>query len=417
MDVLQHIRPHVKLEPAQKGNWNLPSVKDILHVPDPQLGDPTRSPAATPSPLCATCLSKDHKVQLRPEGSCPSCTYEQTLVPARQVTRPFSDRSVTGHVSGESNRGRPPCRSYRPQTVPIHPPSHAPIQTPLASPLTPTASSPAFTLGFRPSLPGIPPRASVQIPPNTHSRPPAFTAHTLSAAKKASNDRHKLSEKHRRDGQGSFVRAGYEMRAGLNPGVLSDCRICMAESPSRRGSTALCPSSVSSSQEDSIMRSLSPSNGANAGGPGNGKLKMAKNEMLEEGLMWEFSWVLHMVPQDVAMHLDRIRILAAQMEADKAFGLQSDWTRRKKWDADVRGEVLMLVVAKMEEECLRHSVDAWAREISPTDQTDAQRKRQRGSVEVEDGVAARFMKRRDVPTPPSSRGSREGSADGDESQP
>lgn len=204
------------------------------------------------------------------------------------------------------------------------------------------------------------------------------------------------------------------MRAGLDPGVLSKCQICIVESSSRRGSSAFC-SATSSFSDDGMIRSMSPSNGGNPNSAG-GKLKIPKNNMLEESLMWEFSWVLHMVPHEVAVHLERIRLLAAQMEADKAFGLQTDWMRRKKWNADVRGEVLMLVVAKMEEECMRHGVDAWTHGAPSSEDVD-NRKRQRNSVDDTDDDMARFMKRRDVPTPPSSRGSREGSLNVDDRQP
>lgn len=120
--------------------------------------------------------------------------------------------------------------------------------------------------------------------------------------------------------------------------------------------------------------------------------------------MWEFSWLLHMVPGEVARHLEGIREVAGQMARDKEYGMRNDLTKRKKWAADVRSEVLEQALRFMEGESERHSVDPWIRE-------DESRGKKRRAGEIDGGLPAPAL------TPPSSRSSptlgREGSEDGE----
>lgn len=214
----------------------------------------------------------------------------------------------------------------------------------------------------------------------------------------ASNDRHKLSEKHRRDGMGAFVQAGDVLRKGLNPGALLGCRLC---------TSAASPASPTSSESSTSSRSRGPSHPSTAptGAP---KAKKPKNNMLEEGLMWEFAWLLHVVPGQVPDHLDEIHRLAQQKARDKEFGMRNDWAKRKKWDADVRAEVLGQALRVMEAECERHGLSRGGarRDGGGQDGTAAAPERKRRRLESGDAAEETYKTAAvAVPTPPSSRGS------------
>jgi hypothetical protein len=138
--------------------------------------------------------------------------------------------------------------------------------------------------------------------------------------------------------------------------------------------------------------------------------------MLEEGLMWEFAWLLHVVPGQVQEHLDEIHRLAGQRARDKEYGMRNDWAKRKKWDADVRAEVLGQALRVMEAECERHGVmfghpvsgagagsrDGSGRREGIQEGPDRKRRRLDGA---ERGGAEEGYKVVAVPTPPSSSGS------------
>lgn len=150
--------------------------------------------------------------------------------------------------------------------------------------------------------------------------------------------------------------------------------------------------------------------------------------------MWQFSMIMHMAPHSVADRLEVLRTLARTMEEEKRIGIgrklsaglgPGEKVGKKNWDADVRGEKLLGLIARMEEMCASHGVafGGWG-DVKMEEDVDVDvgrlgldagmglGKRRRGSDGVEDDMRNtdredRFAKRRfgDVPTPPSSTGS------------
>jgi hypothetical protein len=162
---------------------------------------------------------------------------------------------------------------------------------------------------------------------------------TSSSGKIASNDKHKQSEKHRRDEMGAYVLAADIIRGSLHPGILSHCNVCIENM---------------SFQENLCSSSTLPENVA-AVATG-GVTKRTKNQSLEEGLMWDFSMVLHISPHEIGSCLDDIRALAGQMWREKQLGKNNHFTKSNKWEADSRVEVLTEELRKMRYACEQHDV-------------------------------------------------------------
>jgi hypothetical protein len=317
-------------------------------VPNPRGVSP--SLGASSGNFCASCLAKDRRVQLVDGRPCSYCiTDRQTAVQhptTPSISQPFEHTTHQTDPSYFSRRSSVVDPSFPVdfhQSVKYEPYSQSPpYSVDLALPHVAAISSSRMTQRHHPYAghPASRPRLNVST----------TSAYGLTPAKIASNDRHKLSEKHRRDAMGAFVQAGDVLRKGLNPGPLSGCHYC--QSDAAQSSNHSSPT-ISPSTHLNIHSSVS--NGVNV------RAKQPKNDMLEESLMWEFSWVLHMVPGEVARHLEGIRELAGQMAREKENGKRNDWAKRKKWDADVRAEVLEQALRVMERESERHRVNPWMR--------------------------------------------------------
>lgn len=375
-------------------------MKDLLKAVDTPRGV-SPSQASLTEALCPICLTKDRKVPLVDGKPCAHCAVERsplTQYPASQSIPPYHDISPAydqnPYHTDQGYFSRRSSVAENAYTSEFH---HAPRPESRAHSPPFAFSIPPSSLSMLPSSLATPrhhPRQGYTAP---RPRLNLSTTSNLTPAKIASNDRHKLSEKHRRDEMGAFVQAGDVLRKGINPGLLRNCSVCLADAAqeSPRVSPTASPPSYSS-----IPNAMQ--------GPSAAKPKKPKNNILEESLMWEFSWLLHMVPGEVARHLDGIRDVAAQMARDKEYGLRNDWAKRKKWDADVRSDVLEQALRFMEAESHRHGVDPWVTEDMP-------RSKKRRTEDVDGSV------QRTVPTPPSSRSSpvfgrispRQGSEDGE----
>lgn len=191
---------------------------------------------------------------------------------------------------------------------------------------------------------------------------------------------------------GAFVQAGHVLRSGLSPGAMFDCELCAQQALN----------------EQEPLQYPTPNSSFSAASNLNGnadiKPKIPKNDMLNDSLVWEFGILLHSQPGKVVDKVEGIKALALQMEAEKQSGIQNDHARRKKWTADVRGQVLMEVVMRMEQSIREHRAHfldkgRWA--------GLRQRSNKREYEMSHDDNEDRYSKRRegDVPTPPSSRAS------------
>ncbi len=165
----------------------------------------------------------------------------------------------------------------------------------------------------------------------------------LSAGKIANNDKHKQSEKHRRDEMGAYVQTADILRGSLDPGILLDCNVCMRDMPLNKNlySSATTPGNVTTIATGAVS-------------------KKTKNQSIEEGLMCQFSMVLHLSPEDVGLRLDEIRALASQVWREKHLGKDNDFAKGSKWDGDLRAEVYMEMLRKMRYACELHDVPACA---------------------------------------------------------
>ena len=163
------------------------------------------------------------------------------------------------------------------------------------------------------------------------------------ASKMASNDRHKLSEKHRRDGQYAFILAANILRKGLDPGFLSGCTICTEDAADQQlpFQSSFCSDSSASTHE------VVPAP------------KKTKNDMLEDNLKCLFSVLLHLWPSELGKRLDEIRAEAAQTAREREHGLRNDFAKSSKWHADVRATVYEQLLSTMEMQCQRHGVIPW----------------------------------------------------------
>ena len=159
------------------------------------------------------------------------------------------------------------------------------------------------------------------------------------AGKIASSDKHKQSEKHRRDEMGAYVQAGDILRGHIHPGVLSHCNVCIEDTSLHEN---LCSSSTMSENVAAVAT------GAIS--------KKTNNQKLEKGLMWDFSTILHMWPHLVGSRLDGIRDLASQMWREKQLGRNNGFAKGKKWEANSRAEVVTEILRKMRYACELHDV-------------------------------------------------------------
>jgi hypothetical protein len=165
------------------------------------------------------------------------------------------------------------------------------------------------------------------------------------ASKIASNDRHKLSEKHRRDGQYAYTLAANILSTGLEPGLLTRCPVCIADSES---------------VNVSFMASFGSDNGTTSASESGPAPKKTKNDMLEDNLKVLFNVLLHVWPGQLAKRLDELRAEAAQIARERDFGLRNDFGKSNKWHADVRASVYEQLLSSMEMQCQRHGIDPWA---------------------------------------------------------
>lgn len=337
--------------------------------------------------LCQPCLARQENVPLRPGEACNVCRqhFQFNVRNLNQTLRPAFETPI-----------RTLSYSLGPQQAYINP------DTPHASPLsTVLPPPPPFSLAYHTASQDRAIHFGQSTPPRMHS-PARFT--TTQATKAAQNDRHKLSEKHRRDGMGAFVQAGHALHDGLNPGLLAGCKICVRiEADDAHLLVAPLPNMPSSGSNSSAdSENTSPLTGA--------KNKKPKNDMLEEGLMWQFSMILHHAPEFAGERLDRIRALAHEMDREKRVGMVSDHARMKKWSSDVRGEVLWDILARMEGVCRAHDVP-FEGEPPMEEEVKSEWSRKRGIEQESEGCEDRCKRRDiDVPTPPSSRGSPLGDA-------
>jgi len=169
------------------------------------------------------------------------------------------------------------------------------------------------------------------LAPEGHRMKLEPSSYRSSAGKIASNDKHKQSEKRRRDEMGAYVQAAEIVRASLHPGIFFNCPVCIQNMPFNDNA---CSSS-------SMPENVTPiAVGAT--------FKKTKNQSIEEGLMWQFSTVLHLVREEVGSRLDGIRSLAGQMTLEKQCGRNNG------------AEVLMELLRKMRHVCELHDISPCA---------------------------------------------------------
>ena len=160
-----------------------------------------------------------------------------------------------------------------------------------------------------------------------------------SAFKVTSNDKHKQSEKHRRDEMSAYVQAAEIIRGTQNLGLHSPCSFChrdMSIDESRCSSPTL-PDDVTATVNGVIS-------------------KKTKNQSIEEGLMYQFYGALHSRPNEVGSRLDDVRALVSQMWRDRQIGKNNDFTKSSKWEVDSGAEALMETLRKMRDACESHDV-------------------------------------------------------------
>jgi hypothetical protein len=321
-------------------------VRDLLSRVEPKQAIPPRAPPAV-NPATKSFLIQHQGPRPRVGETwthCPTVVEFKTHHTPRRAPAHIPEevhyRPAPVAMPGWSiESARPSSQVLYARDVPIksEPELHSPTNADISSDIPPFRPSPPYGL----ERSSYAPASSVIVAPIKPEEP----SYAASAGKTASNDRHKLSEKHRRDGMGAYVQAADILRKGLDPGVLSNCTVCAEVA-------------------DPLHKSSPPSIQSDAGtAPSGPAIKRTKNDMLADSLMWEFSIVLHLWPSALGKHLDGIRAFASQVASEKAFGLRNDFAKSNKWRADVRAEVLEQVLRTMEHDCERHGVDAWASDI------------------------------------------------------
>jgi hypothetical protein len=184
------------------------------------------------------------------------------------------------------------------------------------------------------------PQGTVVATSRVKWEPPPYGS---SASKMASNDRHKLSEKHRRDGQYALTLATNILSKGLDPGLLSGCTICAedaADQPLSFQSSFFSDSSTSTTEPVPAP-------------------KKTKNDMLEDNLKCFFSVLLHLWPSELGKRLDELRAEASRTAREREYGLRNDFAKSSKWHTDVRATVYEQLLSTMEMQCQRHGVLPW----------------------------------------------------------
>jgi hypothetical protein len=201
--------------------------------------------------------------------------------------------------------------------------------------ITPLSAASPFRQGrYLPSLVATPFGAHAnQIPP----------VYTSPAGRIATNNKHKVNEKHRRDQMGAIVQAIDIMGKDIDPGKRAHCIICTGNASQHE---ILC---VSPTKSENITATAMGST-----------FKKTKNDILHETLKWKFSAVLHLYPNKIGSYLDNIRALAEQMAREKEIGIENNFAKSSKWTQDVRAETLEGVLGEMVLDCARHGVNACA---------------------------------------------------------
>lgn len=224
----------------------------------------------------------------------------------------------------------------------------------------------------------------------------------ISASKQATNDRHKLSEKHRRDANGAFVQVAEILRSGINVGVLAGCAVCIAEEQAKTAS----PSSSSFSGGGGSGSRWSPSPDEPAHLPPH-KSKKPKNDKVQGSFMFHYAYLLHHNPERLGARLRGIREYAADLVKEKAYRLAhatTDATTRK-WSDDKRADVVLQALAVMVAQAEAHGYDV-AETPAPPQPTVADARKRKRDVDAEAGDRYRECGGRGAaPTPPSSAGS------------
>jgi hypothetical protein len=169
------------------------------------------------------------------------------------------------------------------------------------------------------------------------------TSYRSSSDKIASNNKHKQSEKHRRDEMGAYVQAGDILRGHLHPAIAVQCKVCIEDTSLHDN---LCSPSTMSENVATFAIGVTSNK--------------TKNQKVENSLMWEFSTILHFWPHKVGSRLDRLRAYTDQMRREKELGRNNDFAKSSKWEADSQVEVLTELLRKMRYACELHYVPACA---------------------------------------------------------
>lgn len=190
----------------------------------------------------------------------------------------------------------------------------------------------------------LPPLLAVTTGTHSKLEVPIYTS---PAGRISSNDKHNVSEKHRRDVMGAVVQAidiiGKDLSPGIGSLVRSSCNTCIG----------------APSQYEDLCISLTQPENITAAAIGSSS-KKTKNYILVETLMWKFSVVLHHFPHKIGWQLDGIRALVEQMAREKEIGLSNDFAKSNKWNEDVRALRLKKILRAMVLDCARHGFEICA---------------------------------------------------------
>jgi hypothetical protein len=199
------------------------------------------------------------------------------------------------------------------------PQHHTPLGKAIGLPISPFRAISPFQPGHR--------LQPLILAPEAHHMRFEPSSYRPSVGKIASNDKHKQSEKHRRDEMGAYVQAADIIRGSLPPGLLFHCPVCIQD--------------VSLNENISLLPTMPETATTIAIGAAS---KKTKNQSIEEGLMWQFSTILHGMREEVGSRLDDIRALASQMWHEKQLGKNNG------------ANVLMEMLRKMRYACESHNV-------------------------------------------------------------
>jgi hypothetical protein len=309
---------------------------------------------SNPAPYCAICLSKDHKIRLRRDGSCTLCMVNSPIDLYQSVPRRHSQDSFSLPIPG--NYGHDFDRSARRSSLAITPDGRHPPTLEY-----PSSYRDTHLISSNLLVPTNPDASFARRPfsyPQEYTRTLQIASSTTN--KQASKDRHKLSEKHRRDANGALVHMAHLYCTNMERAVRSECQTCIDEQHNERPTSAHTCSPLSQSSQS--------------------KLRKPKNTKIEDIIQFLQRIMYHHFQDCLPKAIQDLQEYSEQLAREKENGLATadGEKKRKKWSDDVHADIVANELQSMLEQIDRHRLD-------PEPPCHAPRKRKRSHDEDSDG--------------------------------